>query len=306
MYEKIVVPLDGSELAETSLHYATQLAAKCGAELVLLHVCGPEECHCGPEECHVQPLHGVYTQDTAELIGGRLKDIGAKDARVTPVILVGDPTIEILRYVEENNIDLIAMATHGRSGIRRWVMGSVAVRIHRCSPVPVRLIRALSSDESAPEDWPEKRILVPLDGSDRAEQVLPYVVVHAHMSDSEVTLLRVDEPPSILSDYPEASMPLTWQEHVERATAHRREQCQLYVDSIAKDLRGKEINVKSECILGENASQEIIDYVFRNRPNLVAITTHARCALSAWPIGSTADKIIHATSSPILLVRPSQ
>lgn len=305
MYQKIVVPLDGSELAEASLHYATQLTAKSGAELVLLHVCGPEECHCRPEECHVQPMHGIYTQHTAAAITERLKQAGVEHARVSPVLQAGDPAIEILRYAEENHADLIAMATHGRSGIRRWVMGSVAVRIHRCSTAPVRLIRALSADESAPADWPEKKILVPLDGSERAEQAIPYVVDHAHMSDSEVILLRVHEPPSILSDYPEASMPLTWQEHVDRAKAHQREQCRTYLEGIGKNLKAKGVKVKSECVLGDNAAQEIINYAAKSRPNLIAMTTHARCALSTWPIGSTADKIIHATSSPILLVRPT-
>ncbi len=303
MYERILVPLDGSELAEVPLHYAAQLARSSGADLILLHVCGPEECHCEPKDCHIQPMHSVYTEHTAEVVRGRLKEAGCGELKVSPVILAGDPAYAILRYVEENDISLIVIATHGRSGIKRWVMGSVAVKIHRCSTVPVRLIRTLSFDDAAPEDWPEKKILVLLDGSERAEQVLPYVIDHARMGDAEVTLLRVHEPPTIPSDYP-ADMPLSWEEHVKRVTAHQREQCSLYLKGVEKRLKENGLKVKSECILGDNVAQEIINYIARSRPNLIALTTHARSALGVWPIGSIADKVIHGTSSPILLVRP--
>jgi nucleotide-binding universal stress UspA family protein len=301
MYKKIVVPLDGSELAETSLHYATQLTAKSGAELILLHVCGPEEFHCGPEECHIEPMHEAYIEHTTEVLRRRLEESGAKGANVGSAVLAGDPAQQIVDYAEENKVSLIVMATHGRSALRKWVMGSVATKIHRCSDTPVRLIRALSSDEAAPDDWPEKKILVLLDGSERAEQVLPYVIDHAKMSDSEVTLLRVHEPPTIPSDY---SFP-DWDKHLERMVAHQREQCSLYLGGIEKRLKDNGLNVKSECILGDNAPQEIINYATRSHPNLIALTTHAQCALSVWPIGSTADKVIHGTSSPILLIRPS-
>lgn len=302
MYTKIVVPLDGSELAETSLNYASQLTAKSGAELILLHVCGPDECHCGPEGCRIQPMHEAYIEHTVEVLKRRLQEFGNTGANVNSAVLAGDPAQQIVDYAEENKVGLIVMTTHGQSALRKWVMGSVATKIHRCSNTPVRLVRALSSDEAAPEDWPEKKILVLLDGSERAEQVLPYVIDHAKMSNSDVTLLRVYEPPTIPSDYPFPD----WYKHVEMMIAYQQEQCSLYLENIEKRLKETGLNVKSECVLGYNASQEVIDYATKSHPNLIAMTTHARCALSVWPIGSTADKVIHGTSSPILLVRPSE
>ena len=182
-------------------------------------------------------------------------------------------------------------------------MGSVAVKVHRCSGAPVLLFRSLPSEETAPEDWPERRILVTLDGSELAEQVLPYVVDHARMSDAEVVLLRVCEPSLISSDYPEASMPLSWEEHVEKVTARQQQQCSLYLGDAERKLKDVGIKLKSESLLG-NAAEEIINYVTRNQFNLVAMTTNARCGLGVWPIGSVADKVIHGTSSHILLVRP--
>lgn len=301
MYTKILVPIDGSELAEAPLGYAKELATRSGAELILLHVCGPEECHCGPEECHIQPMHRVYVEHTADMLRHRFQESEAARVEISSVILAGSPAREILRYVEENEVSLIVMATHARSGIRQWVMGSVAVKIHRCSNAPVRIVRSLRSAETAPYDWPERRILALLDGSERAEQLLPYLVDHARMSDAEVTLLRVCEPPLISSDYPEAIMPLTWEEYIKRVTSYQKEQCSLYFDDMEKRLQGMGLKVKSEGLLG-NAAEEITNYVTRNQFDLIALTTHARCGIGVWPIGSVADKVIHGTSSPILLV----
>ena len=164
---------------------------------------------------------------------------------------------------------------------------------------PVRHRRLGWIRETGAEDWPEKKILVLLDGSERAEQVLPYVIDHAKMSDAEVTLFRVHEPATIPSDYP-ADMPLSWEEHIERMTAHQREQCSLYLGGIERRLKDDGLKVKSECILSDNAAQEIINYAAKSRLNLIAMTTHARCALSVWPIGSTADKVIHGIDEYIM------
>lgn len=302
MYARILVPLDGSELAEAPLCYAEKLAVRTGADLTLLHVCGPEECHCGPEGCHVQPMHRVYVERTAEVVRGRLQEAGAGEVKVEPAIRVGDPAHEILRYVEENAVSLIVMATHGHSGIRQWVLGSVAVKLCRSSNVPIRLVRSLRSDEAAPEDWPERRILVLLDGSEWAEQVLPYVADHARISEAEVTLLRVCEPPTIPSDYV-ASMLLRWEEYVERVTQHQQDQCSLYFEDVENRLKGMGFKVKSQSLSG-NAAEQIIDYAARGHFNLIAMTSHAHSGLGVWPIGSVADKVIHGTTSPILLVRP--
>ncbi len=304
MYDKILVPLDGSELAESPLDYAKELAMRSGAELILLHVCGPEECNCGPDECHIQPMHRVYLEHTKNILREALKKAGSETEQLSSVVLAGDPAYEILRYIEENKVSLIVMATHGRSGLRRWVMGSVAVKIHRCSSAPVRLVRSFQNEKMSTKDWPEKRILALLDGSEQAEQVLPYVVDHAKMSEAEVTLLRVCEKPFITSDYPEASMTLTWEEHVERVKSHYHKQCRLYLEEVENRLKDTGLKINLESMLADNVAQEIIEYTARSNPNLIAMTTHAQCGLGIWPIGSTADKVIHGTSNPILLVRP--
>jgi nucleotide-binding universal stress UspA family protein len=164
-------------------------------------------------------------------------------------------------------------------------------------------VRSLRPGETPRSDWPETKILVPLDGSEIAEQVLPYVIQHATMSDSEVTLLRVGEAPVISSDYPEAAMHLSWEEHVARMTERYEEESRLYLQGVEKRLADAGLNVRSDSVLG-NAAREIIDYAETNDFNLIAMTCHARFVIGAWPIGSVAEKVIHGSSTPVLVVRP--
>ena len=302
MYHKILIPLDSSKLAEAPLNYATKLAAACEAELVLLHVCKPGECHLTLEGHDIKSIHQGYIENTIQRLEKELEKAGAKGIKVGSRIVDGDPAIEILRYVEENNIDLIVMATHGRSGVRRWTMGSVAVKVHRGAEIPVRLVRSLDPAKSPAEEWPERKILALLDGSERAEQVLPYVIDHVRISDGEVTLLRVIPASEAAFNYP-PDMPIKWEDYLKRVTRHLKQQCSQYMGKVEDRLNDAGIpRIKTKCLIG-NVAETISDYVSQNKFDLVAMTTHARSAMSVWPIGSVADKVIHGTSSPILLVR---
>ena len=175
----------------------------------------------------------------------------------------------------------------------------------------MRLVRAFPPKEATHSDWPEKKILVLLDGSNMAEQVLPYVSKHAEMSGGEVILLRGCEDSDNLSqtsyslvheEYPSA-MPLKWEEYVEQEKAKHKQAAKEYLTGIQKQLEDKGVKVRSEVLMGKPA-EEIVDYVSKNPFNLIVMSTHGRSGLIRWAFGSVADKILHATSNPILLVRP--
>jgi nucleotide-binding universal stress UspA family protein len=311
MYRKILVPLDGSELAEVALRYAKEPAVKLGAEVILVHVCSPEECQCEPEKCYIQPMHRVYIEHTASMFKDELEKVEARNAEIGWETLIGDPAIEIIRYSKEKDASLIIMATHGRSGISRWAMGSVTDKVIRGSVVPVQIIRAFVPEDTPHSDLPEEKILVLLDGSNMAEQVLPYVTQHAEMSGREVILLRVLEPPDMESpvsyyltpqDYP-PTRPLKWEDYAEQETAKYKEVAKEYLAGIEKRLKDVGLKVRPEILMGKPAD-EIVDYVSKNPFNLIVMSTHGRSGLTRWAFGSVADKVLHATPSPILLVRP--
>ena len=146
MYENILVPLDGSEPAEAALPHATQLAKAVGARVTLLMVIQPISVY--PQPGMVGPVVSVSMNLEDEEEQGRqyldriVKRLELEGVDAGSVVKKGDPASEICDHAQENNIDLIVMSTHGRSGIRRWVYGSVAERVLRGANVPVLLVRA--------------------------------------------------------------------------------------------------------------------------------------------------------------------
>ena len=306
MYKRMLVPLDGSELSEVVFPYARELAGRLGLELILLHV------H-SPEEGEIAPLHRAYIEHKAEVIKCQLEEVqqktgigsGSKVVQVRGELAEGYPAEEIIRYVEKNNIDLILLATHGRSGIKRWIMGSVAEKVLQESSVPTWLVRAGVPEEIVHDKWPQRTMLVPLDGSKLAESVLPHVEALAKQRGSElvdVVLLRVCEPPVILSDYPEATMELSWEEHVQKEKEWAKEAGERYLAGVEKRLSGAGLKVRSEVPLGRPID-EIIDYANRNPFNLIVLSTHGRTGITRWAYGSVADKVLRSSCIPVLMIR---
>ena len=131
MYKRILVPLDGSRLAEAPLRYAVWLAKKTGAELVLMHVFGGRVSD-----------KWSYLQKQAEDISQQLQVEGGPPANVKLVDVSGDPASLIIEYANENQVDLIAMSTHGHTGIRHWLLGSVADKVVNYSMKPIWLVKS--------------------------------------------------------------------------------------------------------------------------------------------------------------------
>jgi nucleotide-binding universal stress UspA family protein len=293
MYRKVVVPLDGSELAERALVYVRGLAIASGAQVELLNVCPRNQSESGR-------MHRVYLQRVEQVLRSQLEQAGSTQATVDSVALLGDPAEEILKYAERNKADLIAMTTHGRSGVRRWAMGSVADKVARHADVPVWLVRC-DAPETIREEWPERRILVLLDGSKRAERVLPYVADHAKVSGAEVVLFRACQRPDLSPfAYSATAMPFTRREFIERLTADQLENCSRYLARLERRLGDVGVKVRSEALLG-SSRDDIVRYIDRHSFNLVAFTSRCRCGLARLALGSLAERIVRRCAIPLLL-----
>ena len=302
MYKKMLVPLDGSELAEVVLPYAKELAGRLDLDLTLLHVCESQ-----PES---QFMCRAYLERAADIVRVQSREVQSKTGAPSEKkaveaqihVVHGHPAEGILRYAEENKPDLILMATHGHSGIRRWALGSVADKVLRQSKIPVWLVRANIPEEIIHDEWPKRTLLVPLDGSKFAESVLPHVQALTKQRGAElvnVVLVRVYEKPFISADYPEPD----WAKHVERMVNHFKQEAEKYLDEVKESLSAAGLHVRTEVLMGEPAN-EIIKYAHNNHPNLVMMATHGSSGLSLWEYGNIANKILRGVSSPIFLVRP--
>ncbi len=300
-YKRMLVPLDGSELAEVVFSYAKEIAGRLGVEVILLNVYSPQE-------RKLIPMRRAYVDErAAEIVKCQSPGVqpseGAVEARGE--LAMGNPAEKILRYANKNDIDFILMATHGRSGINRWAMGSVAYRVLRASKVPVWLVRAGVPEKIIHDKLPVRKILVPLDGSKLAELVLPHVEALAKQGNAElvdVVLLRVYDPPVISSDYPSV-MPLSWEEHVEHETVKCKLVAGSYLADVEKRLKDAGLKVRSEVLMG-NAIDEIVDYANGNHFSLTVMVIYSRSGISRWAYGSVTEKVLLGVSTPVFLVRP--
>jgi len=302
MYKKMLIPLDGSELAEIVLSYAMELTGRLDLDASLLHICEPT----GSDS---QFMCRSYIERVAEKVRDGSREAqsstglssGIKKVKVTGNVVTGHPAEEIIRFAIDDNVDFILMATHGRSGVKRWAMGSVADKVLRASPVPVWLVRSAIPEENIHDEWNNRTLLVPLDGSELAEAVLPHVEALAKQPKKEtmkIVLLRVAEDPFITADYPFTD----WEEHVKRTKEHFKQGAKTYLKKTQQRLIESGLKVDFKVLQGDPADQ-IIKYAHENLPNLVIMATHGRSGIGRWEYGSVADKVLHGVSSPVFMVR---
>ncbi len=149
MYRKILVPLDGSKMAECVIPHVKNVARGGeGTEIVLFRVCEPPVLLAdypadlrGKWEEHVKDETDHSLEVCSLYLGNAEKELQASGFKASTQSGLGKPAEEIVNYAVQNGVDLIVMATHGRSGVSRWAFGSVADKVIRSSPVPVMLIR---------------------------------------------------------------------------------------------------------------------------------------------------------------------
>ena len=225
-------------------------------------------------------------------------------AVVGSVGLLTHPAEEILGYAEKENISLIVMATHGRTGIRRWTLGDTANKVARASKCPVLLIRA---NTDVPESVHLDGILVPLDGSKLSEAVVPYIENLASKLKTKISLINVVEPPyHYYPGYGGAGYEsLVRAPYTEEEIKPLKEVAEKYVKSVSEKLMAEGIKTSYEVKVG-SAGEEIIKVEEEIHPDMVAMSTHGHSGFGRWEHGSVADKVLHHGNIPLLLVRPKQ
>jgi nucleotide-binding universal stress UspA family protein len=299
MYEKILVPLDGSELAEVSLPYAEELASKLKTEAILLQVV--------PRAYHVYSAYEAvsqvaYTDEEMKPLRASAEDYlkevadGLKNKGISTrtEVRVGIAADEIIKLADETDTGVVTMSTHGRSGISRWALGSVADKVVRGTKQPVVLIRAKGARPDVREKDILDKVLVPLDGSKESETIIPYIEELASKLEIEVTLLHTMAPDYYI--YSETQL-----KQVESLVASAKD----YIEKVAAQLKQKGITATaefSEVTQGAEA-EEIIKLADEIQADVVAMATHGRSGIGRWAFGSVADRVLHEGNTPLLLVR---
>lgn len=285
MYKRILVPLDGSALAEAILPQIQRLTRGTDPDLILLRA------YDLPIE--VAPLPDVMAelraraQEYLETRRAALASASGTHGKVSAAARGGQAAPVILETAREMGADLIAMTTHGYSGLSHWVHGSVAERVLRNSPVPVLMMKSFErADLSAPPApmGEIRKILVPVDGSRQSEEILPHALELSRRFDAEITVLYVLEAADTLHPHTSSA----WGGH--------------HLAQLVEKLRAKGERAAAATEQGYPADR-IIHYARHFGMDLIAMTTHGRSGLSRLWIGSVAEKVIRSMARPILLVR---
>jgi len=281
----ILVSVDGSELSDRILVQARRLLVSQDRAVVLLRVIAPRGATEAPG-AHQERL------DAARAHLERLRaGLCAGGLTVTPLLEVGDPAQVILDVLQRERIGLVVMSTHGRTGLARWVRGSVAERVLRGAGVPVFLAnpRALGDAPSSGELRFE-RILVPLDGSPHAAEVLPAVVELARAFEAPVTLLRVGLTMPANAD---VLLPYVCETPRELAAA---------LEGPRGLLAEAGVEAKVAVTYGQPTT-EILAEAERVPGTLLVMATHGRSGSDRWIYGSTAEAVLRLCPCPLLVQR---
>jgi nucleotide-binding universal stress UspA family protein len=276
MFDKILVPLDGSPLSDRILTQLRRLLVRKDAAVSLVEVVAPGD-------LEREKVSGQLMESARKHLDSVAGPLRAGGARVDARVLVGDPAERILLHSLEDPPSLVAMATHGRSGIRRWTRGSVAERVLRGAKSPLLLVNPFTEEG---KEARFKRILVPLDGSEEAASLLPLACGFARMYDATL-VLHFATPVSITID----GVP---QDFVTAADARR------LLERFVPRLGG--IPVELSTANGDPAST-ILDAVSEKKCDVIAMTTSAQTGLTRWILGSVAENVLRHAHCPILVQR---
>jgi len=296
MKRKVLVPLDGSPFAERVLAFLRHLARPDATELLLVHISQPSQYYTVLVPDAVHTVDVTYWKEQAEkYLQRKTQELQSEGYDVESVLSDGDVASSICDVADAQDVDLIAMTTHGRSGIEKWVLGSVADRVIRSAHQPVFLVRP--QEEPTPAT-PIDRILVPLDGSRLAEQALSEAIELAKANKSEIWLLQSVEFPEYWGEEYAGMHAMPALISTEEQEAAARE----YLRQSAEQLTSAGISVQIVVTTGHAASA-ISDVVADNEIDLIVMSTHGRSGLSRWVFGSVAEKVVRLAECPVLLIR---
>jgi nucleotide-binding universal stress UspA family protein len=301
MFKQMLIPLDGSKTAEKVLPYARLLGGKLNLPVELMTVVDIAEmaAHVSADKARYIP---TLIEDTIRRSKLYVEQIAHSFAGISVKCTVekGKPEDVIIEKAAADKNTLIAMATHGRSGLNRWLLGSVAEKVLRGGNNPILLVRAYEKAKSEGEATLNS-VIVPLDGSELAESVLPTIVELAKKLNLGLLLIRAFNIPASMYaggagyyaiDYEEARKQIKTEAHA-------------YLEKKAEELRRQGLEKVSFVSPEGYSADEIIALGQQTPDSLIAMCTHGRSGVTRWVLGSVTENVVRHSGDPVLVIRAS-
>ena len=297
MFKKILIPLDGSKLAERALAVAKTLGQGMDSELLLLSITIPHQIVAevsGVSVLYLEQAKERSRQELSEYLQTVQRTVADLPCTVHVVVKEGDPASAIVDTAAEEGMDLIVMSTHGRSGFTRWMMGSVATKVLHVADCPVLVVRSAE---------PISRVLITLDSSELAEQALEPGFEVAKRLGAHVTLLNVQATSEVNIEH------VAQLERAESGLGKRLQQRvyerdKTYLQEIA-DHYGAITGLKTRIAVADGpVAQAILHFAEEWDADLIVMATHGRTGLRRWVYGSVTEKILRGAHCAMMIIRP--
>lgn len=301
MYRRILVPLDGSLLAEEAVPVAADLARRSGAslELALVHVSMAAELAAAPVAVDFQELDRLQLEDEAAYLRratGRVRD--RHGLAVDTHHLTGPIVDTLAAHIRDAKVDLVVITTHGRGAVGRMWLGSVADGLVRTATAPVLMLR--STDDRGARRGGFRRVLVPLDQSDAAHEAVPAARKLVE-DDGECLLMTVIDPSPLMNVAP---VPFGLIPELV-VNGELKAKAQLYLDRIARAIRRTGVRARAAVRVAANPAVEILDEAAHERVDAIVVTTHGVGGMRRLVLGSVVDKLVRGADVPVLVCRPA-
>jgi nucleotide-binding universal stress UspA family protein len=290
--QKILLPLDGSAFAERAAPAARQIALALHADLLIVRIIPTltwtYAAAGGPTSADVyERLLRDEEREVERYLSRMVADGEALGIKTFTIAARGEVSSSLLDIINDEQIDLVVMSTHGRTGAERFALGSVAERVLRGGAVPILLLRSFhnGAPSAAQTSIQLSRAVVAVDGSELAEYSFGVVEALAGSVITSVALLRV--------------LPL-------EAGAGQTQEARNYLYDSAQRLQkrlGASVEITTELEYGPVAERILEDA--EQRRDLIVMATHGRTGARRWAYGSVTDRVLHGARTPLLVTRPS-
>ena len=295
MYQRILLPLDGSTDEAQIVQLVKAFAANMHSTVILYRVLKPvrELLFHQVVEVGIDEQMAILRKQAIEALDPAKCELAGSGIPVELAVDFGQPAAAILDYAERERVDLIAMATHGRAGLARLVYGSVTDAVLRHGHIPLLVMRTRETPSAkAPR---LSRILVPLDGSTLAACALPHAQQLAMAHKADVVLFAIwDTFGHSLTMYP--------QTEIEAQMLETHAVAKQYLIAQADALQARGVCVRWQLQSGL-VVESIVATAEQQAVSLIVMSTHGRRGFNLWLAGSVADEVLRATDIPVLLIR---
>lgn len=296
MFEHILVPLDGSSLAECVLPHVVAFASALQSDVTLLRVLARGKGAQGvpivdPVDWHIAEAQSAsYLEEVA-------RRLGASGVETNRVALDGAAAERVIEYADQQDVDLIVLSSHGRSGLSGWNVSSIVQKIILRAYQSVLIVRAYVPTEREAGSVRYQRLLVPLDGSQRAECVMPIAVALARGHDAELLLAHVVRRPEM----PRRTSPTEEDIHLaDRLVERNREEVSAYLQDLIAQLR---LDADFHLLVSDDVVVALHELVESQHVDLVILSAHGYSGAPLWSYGSVATSFIGYGSTPLLIVQ---